>query len=881
MQSRLACAGQIRHKATPPAPRAASHKQRNIMSRHVYDPTVVEQKWQKWWDENKTNEIDLKAAENPFYVLMMFPYPSAEGLHVGNVYAFTGADVYGRHRRLRGYDVFEPIGFDAFGIHSENFAMKVNRHPRELIPSNVANFTRQLKMMGFMFDWRRTVDTTSPEYYKWTQWVFLQLYKAGLVYRDIKEVNFCPECGTVISDEQVNTDGTCERHGDTMVERRKMPCWFFRITKFAGQLLDNHDWLDWSETTNTAQRNWIGRSKGAEVDFAVSGADAKIRVFTTRPDTLFGATFMVLAVDHPLVDQIASEGAKNAIAEYRAEAAAKKEAAKAGAPEEEKEKTGVDIGATAINPCTGKEIPIYISDYVLMEYGTGAIMAVPAHDERDFAFAQKFDLPIVPVINPDPKALAEFASVSPDEASRDGKSIDEIRLAVMEGKLCWSGPGLGINSANDEVSLDGLKVAEAKERITIWLKEQQLGEYKETYRLRDWGISRQRYWGPPLPIIYDEDGNPHPVPEDQLPVALPDLEDFRPSGDGRGPLATAEDWVNTTLSDGRPGRRETDVMDNFLDSAWYYLRYISSGDDTQAYDPELVRKWLPVDVYIGGNEHAVLHLMYTRFICMGLVEAGVLKMKDLPDMKDPSEPFRKFRAHGLLIKDGAKMSKSKGNVVNPDLYVEKWGADTLRMYLMFLGPFVQGGDFQDDDIVGIRRFLNRLYQWYNEESTNVVEDDQLPRGLRVKVHQTIKKVRDDIDGLNYNTAIAAIMELFNEVRAAKQTSDFIRDSIVLMLAPFAPYFVEEIWQGPLGKSGSIWNSKAYPEFKEELTVLDEVEIVVQINGKIRDRLSVSSTATKDEIEKLAMEHEKVIAALNGGTPKRLIVVPGRLVNVII
>ncbi len=863
------------------------------MAERAYDPAAVEKKWQQHWEKQGINDVDLHAAKDPYYVLMMFPYPSAEGLHVGNVYAFTGADVHGRHHRLRGRDVFEPIGFDAFGIHSENFAMKVNRHPKELVPANVANFTRQLKMMGFMFDWRHSVDTTSPDYYKWTQWVFLQLYKAGFAYRDVKEVNFCPECGTVIADEQVLPEGTCERHPETLVQRRKMPCWFFRTTAFADRLERNLHWLDWSEKTKLAQLNWIGRSIGAEIRFAVAGKDEQIPVFTTRPDTLFGATYMVLAPDHPLVDRIAAPEKKEEITRYREEVERRREAERQGPAEDviskgarepaaerppADEKTGVEIGARAVNPATGEEIPIFISDYVLMEYGTGAIMAVPAHDDRDFAFAKRFGLTIRPVFNPDVKAVEELQLTQGPQ--KDDMTPQRIRQSVLEGDLCWTGPGTAINSANEEVSLNDLPVEEAKERITRWLTGKKLGKAETTFRLRDWGISRQRYWGPPVPIVYDEDGNPHPVPEDQLPITLPDLEDFRPKGDGRGPLASATEWLKTTLPDGQPATRETDVMDNFLDSAWYYLRYVSANDPERPYDPELIRKWLPVDMYIGGNEHAVLHLLYTRFICLALTEAGVLEMGERPEMKDRGEPFRKFRAHGLIVKDGAKMSKSKGNVVIPDEYVDAYGADTLRLYLMFLGPYLQGGDFRDKDIQGARRFVNRLHAWFFEGNQPVVPDEELPRPLRVKTHQTIRKVRNDMDNLAYNTAIAAIMELFNEARAAEATSDFVRESLILCLAPFVPYFAEEVWREALGKPESIWTSGRFPEYREEMTVEDEIEIAIQFNGKVRDRVTVPKDASREDLEQVALGSEKIRKNLGDRDPRKIIVVPGRLVNVI-
>ncbi|MDX2175211.1 MAG: leucine--tRNA ligase [Candidatus Sumerlaeia bacterium] len=849
------------------------------MAEAIYDPKLIEARCQQWWEENGTNRIDLAAADNPYYVLMMFPYPSAEGLHVGNVFAFTGADIQARYRRLKGHQVFEPIGFDAFGIHSENFAMKVNRHPSELIPSNVANFTRQLKMMGFMFDWERTIDTTTPEYYKWTQWVFLQLYKAGLVYRDIKEVNFCPKCGTVISDEMV-IDGKCERHPDTEVERRRMPCWFFAITKFAGRLLDNLDWLDWSDRTKLAQRNWIGRSTGAEVVFTVQGRSQKIPVFTTRPDTLFGATYLVLAPDHALVDEITLPQLRAAVDEYRGAIAARAEAeAVKGAAQE---KTGVFTGATAINPATGQAVPVFIGDYVLSGYGTGAIMAVPGGDHRDFAFAKKYRLPIVATVDPDMGAAAaeDFSGVDNVNellATEEGKA--RLRTMVLEGAACYSGPGAVINSSAGKLSINGLGIEEAKERVCALLEGMDLGRRQETYRLRDWGISRQRYWGPPLPIIYDEEGNPHPVPEDQLPVLLPPLDDYRPKGDGRGPLATAEDWVRTTLPDGRPGRRETDVMDNFLDSAWYYLRYVSTSDPDRPYDPALIERWLPVDMYIGGNEHAVLHLLYTRFICMGLHQAGALRMGERPEMRDLAEPFRHFRAHGLLIKEGSKMSKSKGNVVNPDEYVEDHGADTLRMYLMFLGPYLQGGDFRDSDLQGVRRFLNRIFLWYFDNPQPEVPEAELPKPVRVKLHQTIKKVAEDIEALSYNTAIAALMELHNELKSAEACSRSAKEAVALMLAPFAPHLAEECWRNGLGHSTSVFEGR-YPAFDPALTVLDEIEVAVQVNGKIRSRLVVPREAPKEELERLALADASVQAVLKGAAPKRVVVVPGRLVNVI-
>lgn len=859
------------------------------MAQHLYDPTQIEAKWQAWWDANGTNQIDLEAAKNPYYVLMMFPYPSAEGLHVGNVYAFTGADIHGRFKRLQGYDVFEPIGFDAFGIHSENFAMKVNRHPTELIPSNIANFTRQLKMMGLMYDWRRTVDTTTPEYYRWTQWIFLKLYKAGLVYRDVKEVNFCPACGTVISDEQKNPDGTCERHTDIVVERRALPCWFFRITKFADRLVNNHlnKVIDWSNRTVIDQVKWIGASHGAEVDFAVQGsaAGAKIRVFTTRPDTLFGATFMVLSPEHPLVNEITTEGQAGAVSAYKEECAAKSEEERTA---DDKEKTGVFTGAYATNPLNGSAIPIWIADYVLMGYGTGAIMAVPCGDHRDFAFARVFELPVVPIIKPD-FSTYEQTFVSGMEnvyaAPLSPEAESEIVQAVLAGKAAWSGPGVMINSESASLSLNGKTKEEGMAAAIAWLEANHFGNAKTQYRLRDWGISRQRYWGPPIPVWYDEAGNHHPVPEEKLPVRLPEMNDFRPKGDGKGPLANDPVWCKYVAEDGTVGRRETDVMDNFLDSAWYFLRYISSHDDTQAWSPELVKKWMPIDMYIGGNEHSVLHLMYTRFICMALHEAGVLEMGE--GLADPGEPFKKFRAHGLLVKDGSKMSKSKGNVVNPDEFVAENGCDTLRTYLMFLGPYEQGGDFRMEQIAGIRRFFNRLFDYYFNDEKQLVAEDKLPKPLLVKMHQVIQKVTNDLetkterDPISYNTAISAMMELLNECKAHAETSEGLQRALVTLIAPFAPHLAEEIWQVALKQKGSVVDAQ-WPSFDAALTVSDEVEIAIQLNGKIKDRIVVSRSLGKEELEKVALGCAAIQEALTaGGELRKAIVVPGSLVNLII
>jgi leucyl-tRNA synthetase len=810
------------------------------MSFQPYDPTAIESKWQKHWVENKTNEPDLEKGENPFYVLMMFPYPSAEGLHVGNVYAFTGADIQGRFRRLQGHTVFEPMGFDAFGIHSENYALKVNTHPLKLIPQNVENFRRQLRMMGLMLDWSHEAQTTDHRYYRWTQWLFQQLYKKGLAYRERASVKWCQSCHTVISNEQV-IDGMCERHPETVVETRSLVQWFFKITDYSQKLLDNLEWIDWSNITRTAQRNWIGRSEGAEVDFALPGRDEKLRVYTTRPDTLFGATYMVIAPEHPLLTDLISDGQREKVLAY-VETAKNMSATDRG--DDEREKTGVYLGCDAINPVNGQATPIWVSDYVLIEYGTGAIMAVPAHDQRDFAFATKFSIPIVPVITP-----------------AEGE--------LPEGEA-YTGEGVMINSGN----YNGMPSLDCLKKITADLAAKGVAEASVKYRLRDWCISRQRYWGPPIPMIHCDKCGIVPVPEKDLPVMLPEIEDFRPDTPGGKPLERHLPFYETTCPTcGGDAHRDTDVSDNFLDSAWYYLRYPSATDDSQAWNPELTRKWLPVNSYVGGNEHACLHLMYTRFICMALKDMGLV---------DFEEPFHKFQAHGLLIKDGFKMSKNRGNVINPDDYVTRWGADTLRTFLMFLGPYAEGGDFRDAGIVGIRRFLDRLHRFYTDvlgSADSAPGRGELDKTTAIKLHQTIKKVGDDIERFSYNTSISAMMELLTELRSAEAIDDFALDSLITLIAPFAPHLAEEVWE-MLGHSGSACDA-SWPVYDEALTVLDEVPIAVQVMGKLRGTLQIARDADKVAVQAAAEADEGVARHLEGKQIVKVINVPNRLINFVV
>jgi leucyl-tRNA synthetase len=807
-----------------------------------YQPAEVERKWQARWDEQGTNtwtEEELRAAARPFYNLMMFPYPSAEGLHVGNIYAFTGADIFGRFKRLQGFDVFEPIGFDAFGIHSENFALKQGIHPSELIPRNVERFTKQLRRVGFMYDWNHTVDTTAPDYYRWTQWIFLQLYKAGLAEKKEAAVNWCPNCNTVLANEQV-VGGECERCG-TAVEMRYLSQWFFRITQYAGQLLDNLKQLDWSDTTRKAQENWIGRSEGAEIRFPIVGQDAgepmAVSVFTTRPDTLFGATYMVLAPEHPLVDRITTDEKRAEVDEYRRQATATDLVSR---KKTDKTKTGVDTGARALNPINGEEIPVWIADYVLMEYGTGAIMAVPGHDERDFEFATKFSLPIRRVV------------------AAEG---DDGDTALAEA---YAGTGRLVNSGR----FTGLEVETGKQAITTHIAQQGAGTPRVNYRLHDWTISRQRYWGPPIPILYCDECGTVPVPEDQLPVLLPAIEDFKPDASGVSPLARHEEWYLTDCpSCGGRARRETDVSDTFLDSSWYFLRYPSAGNEQLPFDPAITKTWLPVHSYIGGNEHAVLHLLYSRFITMALKDMGHI---------DFEEPFTRFRAHGHIVREGAKMSKSRGNVVVPDNYIAEWGADTFRTFLMFLGPYQEGGDFRDAALVGPFNFLNRLW-----DSVLTAEERELDPAVEQKLHATIKKVTDDLEVLSYNTAIAAMMEYLNAVRAGGRTPERAAvEPLIRLVAPFAPHLAEELWERT-GHTRSIFDEAEWPGYDPAKTMADTVEFVVQVNGKVRARMPMSRGIAESDAHAAAVADENVRKFMEGKEVRKVIFVPDRLVNLVV
>ena len=818
--------------------------------REPYHAEAVEEKWQALWEERGTNTLSVEelqsSVEGPFYNLMMFPYPSAEGLHVGNIYAFTGADAHGRYQRLLGKTVFEPIGFDAFGIHSENYALKQNVHPMDLIPSNVANFTRQLRRIGGMFDWNHTVDTTDPAYYKWTQWIFVQLFKAGLAEQKEAPVNWCPSCMTVLANEQV-IGGKCERC-DTPVEQRRIAQWFFKITDYAQRLLDNLDGLDWSESTLKAQRNWLGRSEGASIHFPVqneAGRDAveRIEVFTTRPDTIFGATYMVLAPEHPFVDHVTTPAQQAAVDAYRDAARHTDLVAR---QKTDKAKTGVFTGGYCRNPATDEDIPIWIADYVLMDYGTGAIMAVPGHDTRDFEFATEFELPVRRVVA--------------GEGEDEDTPLEEAFVDNQNGRL--------VNSA----SFDGMTVPEAKSAIIEWLVAANLGDRHINFRLHDWCISRQRYWGPPIPIVHCDTCGPVAVPDDQLPVILPRVEDFRPDDSGVSPLARVEEWYETDCPEcGESARRETDVSDTFLDSGWYFLRYPSTDFADRAFDDGITSTWLPVHTYIGGNEHAVLHLLYSRFLTMALKDLGHV---------DFEEPFARFRAHGLIIREGAKMSKSKGNVIVPDPIIHEFGADTFRTYLMFLGPFEEGGDYREAGIQGPYGFLHRLW----DTVLGALEDggpDAPDEDVERKLHQTIQRVSDQMPALGYNTSIAAMMEYLNAVRAGGRAAH--RDEVeplVVMVAPFAPHIAEELWQR-LGHEGSVFDGGHWPTFDEAKAQDSAVDLAIQVNGKLRATIRVAVDVDQATAEAAARSEDNVARFLEDGEVRRVIHVRNRLLNFVV
>ncbi|TVR02365.1 MAG: leucine--tRNA ligase [Deltaproteobacteria bacterium] len=836
-----------------------------------YRPEEIEKRWQSYWEEHRTFRTPEDRTRPKYYVLDMFPYPSGAGLHVGHPEGYTATDILARYKRMRGFNVLHPMGWDAFGLPAERAAMREGRHPAELTIENIDNFRRQIKRLGFSYDWDRELSTTDPSYYRWTQWIFLKLMERGLAYQAEVPVNWCPAQGTVLANEEVE-DGRYVETGDP-VERRLMKQWLLRIPAYAERLLDDLEELDWPESIKEMQRNWIGRSEGALVRFAVEDvADATIEVFTTRPDTLFGATYMVLAPEHVLVDSITTSAQRAAVESYRAQARNKSDLERTDLA---KGKTGVDTGARALNPVTGETIPVWVGDYVLATYGTGAIMAVPGHDERDWEFARAYDLPVVEVIS--------------------GGDVTEA---------AHTGDGELVNSG----FLDGLRVAEAKGRIIDWLEERGLGERRINYRLRDWLFSRQRYWGEPFPVVTLEDGTVRPLPEDALPVELPHVDAYRPTEDGEPPLARARDWVRTTdPGSGAPALRETNTMPQWAGSCWYYLRFIDPHNDELAVDPELERYWMPVDLYVGGAEHAVLHLLYARFWHKVLYDAGVVSTK---------EPFRKLYNQGMILafsyrdgngkyhhpdnveeRDGEwyvkgteerlhtqieKMSKSKLNVANPDEVIDRFGADALRLYEMYMGPLDQTKPWQTDGVRGMHRFLARAFRLLAAEDGQRaarVVDTSAPRELEQALHRTIRKVTDELEGMRFNTGIAALIELLNELYRVEEVPVDLARTFVLLLSPFAPHLAEELWEGLGGTETLAY--EAWPEVNERLLEEETIELAVQVNGRLRGTIVVTKDAAKDEVLAEARTVENVQAHLDGRTVVKEIYVPGRILNLIV
>jgi leucyl-tRNA synthetase len=856
-----------------------------------YDFLNIEKKWQEFWDCEKTFRVLDNESKPKLFILDMFPYPSGAGLHVGHPEGYTATDILCRYRRMSGYSVLHPMGWDAFGLPAERYAMQTNIHPSITTNQNIDTFRRQIKMLGLSYNWEREVNTTDPKYYKWTQWIFLKIYHSWydqriqkarpiqtleqelavngtknlqvekqfsgdewkkktkkekhdflaqfrLAYVAEIPVNWCEALGTVLANEEV---AEWTEKGYT-VERRPMRQWMMRITAYAERLLEDAKELDWPISTTEQQRNWIGRSEGADVEFVVKGKNETIRVFTTRPDTLFGATYMVLAPEHPLVDTIASLAQKPEIQNYRKESARKSELERGT----EKEKTGIFTGGYAINPTNGKEIPIWIADYVLMGYGTGAIMAVPGHDERDMEFAKKFNLPIIKVV--------------------DGG---------LDAPECFIDDGIGMNSANAEISLNGLKTPEAKKLITSWLVKKGLGNAAIQYKLRDWLFSRQRYWGEPIPIIYLEDGTLKALDEKELPLELPSLEKFQPSGTTESPLALATDWVNVVDKDtGLNGRRETNTMPQWAGSCWYYLRYIDPKNDQMFCDPQKEKFWMPIDLYVGGSEHAVLHLMYARFWHKVLYDLGYVSTK---------EPFMKLRHQGMILgEDSRKMSKSRGNVINPDDVVKEYGADSMRLFEMFMGPLEEMKPWSTRGVEGVFRFLNRVWRMFvNEEGTldGAIQDVEPSADFERLYHQTVKKVGEDIQALRFNTAISQMMIFLNEAMRQEIRPRRRMENFILLLAPFAPHIAEELWQ-KLGHTKSL-AYESWPRFDEAKCAESSIEVVLQINGKLRSKISVALDTPDTELERLAFDDANIKRYTDGKRIVRRIIVPNKLVNIVI
>ncbi|MDQ0352953.1 leucyl-tRNA synthetase [Alkalibacillus filiformis] len=801
----------------------------------AYNHRQIEAKWQQYWEENKTFQTNTNSEKPKFYALDMFPYPSGAGLHVGHPEGYTATDILSRMKRMQGFEVLHPMGWDAFGLPAEQYAIDTGNDPAEFTQQNIEIFKRQIKSLGFSYDWDREVNTTDPNYYKWTQWIFVKLYEKGLAYIDEVPVNWCPALGTVLANEEV-IDGVSERGGHPVI-RKPMRQWMLKITEYADRLLEDLDELDWPESLKDMQRNWIGKSEGAEITFDIEGTNSNFKAFTTRPDTIFGATYAVFSPEHPLVDQITTEDQRDKVETYINEVEKKSELERTDLA---KGKTGVFTGAYAINPVSGEKMPIWIADYVLMSYGTGAIMAVPAHDERDYEFAKKFDLPIVEVVS--------------------GGDIDEA---------AYTEDGEHINSD----FLNGLKTDEAIQKAIEWLEENGRGTRQTTYRLRDWLFSRQRYWGEPIPIIHWEDGTMSAVDEADLPLELPKTTEIKPSGTGESPLANITEWVEVTDSEtGKKGRIETNTMPQWAGSCWYYLRYIDPHNDEMIADPDKLNEWLPVDIYIGGAEHAVLHLLYARFWHKVLYDIGVVPTK---------EPFQKLFNQGMILGEGnEKMSKSKGNVVNPDDIVNSHGADTLRLYEMFMGPLEASVAWSTNGLDGARRFLDRVWRLFVDEkgeiSANITDGGN--SDLEKVYHETVKAVTEYYDELRFNTAISQMMVFINECYKTNSVPREYAEGFVKLIAPIAPHIGEELWS-KLGHEGTV-TYEQWPTYDESKLVEDTVEIVLQVMGKVRAKESVPKEATQEELEEIALNNETIQEWIEGKTVRKVIAVPGKLVNIV-
>ena len=800
-----------------------------------YDHQHIEQKWQRYWEKNSSFKAIEDNSKPKYYILDMFPYPSGHGLHVGHPLGYTATDVVSRYKRMKGFNVLHPMGWDAFGLPAEQYALQTGTHPAETTAANIDNFRRQIKTIGLSYDWDREINTTDPKYYKWTQWIFLQLFNNDLAYEAEVPVNWCPELGTVLANEEV-VDGKSER-GDHPVYRVPMRQWMLKITEYSESLLEGLDELDWPEGIKELQRNWIGRSEGAEVIFQLPSIDDSITVFTTRPDTLFGATYMVLAPEHPLVGRLTVPDNKNQVKKYVKNALRKSDLART---ELEKEKTGVFLGSFAINPVNEEHIPIWISDYVLMTYGTGAIMAVPGEDQRDWNFAIKYDLPIVRTVQP------------PDKF--DGEA--------------YSDDGPAVNSD----FLNGLKIVDAKEKIIDWLEKNKRGCSAIQYKLRDWLFSRQRYWGEPFPVIHF-DGDVEAVAETDLPVELPEVEDYKPSKSGDPPLSNAGDWLTVDI-DGKSGIRETNTMPQWAGSCWYFLRFVDPQNDDEPWNKDIESYWMPVDLYIGGQEHAVLHLLYARFWHHVLYDLGHVSTK---------EPFKKLVNQGMILgEDGAKMSKSRGNVINPDEIIDKYGADSLRLFYMFLGPLEKAKPWSASGIQGSNRFVRRVWSMLTEENGNLSKkicDIEADNDLTRLIHQTIKKVTDDIETLRFNTAISQLMILVNEIKERDKYPKTAVELLVLLMSPFTPHMCEELWE-KLGYDDTLTYFN-WPEYSEKLAKEELISIAVQINGKRRAEIEVAPGIDEESALALALEHENVKKYVDGNEIKKTVLVKDRLLSIVV